>query len=152
MSVKPIPDGYHSVTPYLTVDRAREALAFYQRAFSAIVLMQMQDADGAIRHAEIKIGDSIIMLSDEAPELGALSPRTLGGRSSALLLYVADVDGFVATAVAAGAILRRAVADQFYGDRTASIEDPFGQHWHVATHIEDVSPEEMQRRMQALGG
>lgn len=150
MSVKPIPDGYHSITPYITVHDGKAALDFYQKAFGAAVTVNMPDAKGRVAHAEFKIGDSVVMMSDEAPDLGALSPKTLGGRSSSLMVYVPDVDGFVAHAVAAGAKLVRPVADQFYGDRNGGLEDPFGHSWFIATHVEDVSAEEMQRRLKAM--
>ncbi|QNM97922.1 VOC family protein [Chitinimonas koreensis] len=146
--VKPIPDGYHTVTPYITVHDGQAALDFYQRAFGATVLLAMPDKDGKIAHAELRIGDSLIMLSDEFPVWKAVSPKTLGGRSSSLMLYVPDVDATVAQAVEAGATLIRPVADQFYGDRSGAVDDPFGHNWHISTHVEDVPEDEMQRRMQ----
>jgi PhnB protein len=147
-NVKPIPEGYHRVTPYLVVDGAADAIAFYKAAFGATEVMRMPAPDGRIGHAEIKIGDSIVMLADGSPEMGYKSPRTLGGSPISLLLYVEDVDRVVDRAVAAGAKLTRPVADQFYGDRTGGIEDAWGHQWYVATHVEDVSPEEMKRRME----
>jgi PhnB protein len=150
MAVKPIPEGYHSVTPYLTLDDAARAIEFYKKAFGAVELMRMPAPGGRIGHAEIKIGDSPIMLADENPEMGNRSPRKLGGSPISLMVYVKDVDAQVAQAVAAGGKLVRPVADQFYGDRTGGIEDPFGYHWYLATHIEDVSPDEIARRVKAM--
>jgi PhnB protein len=146
---KPIPEGYHTVTPYLILDRAAEAIAFYKEAFGATEIMRMEAPEGRISHAEIKLGDSPIMLADEHPELGALSPKTIGGASVMLHVYVDDVDAMVERAVDAGAKLVRAVADQFYGDRTGSVEDPFGYRWYIATHKEDLSTEEIRRRAAA---
>lgn len=144
---KPIPEGFHSVTPYLCVSDAAGALEFYKKAFGATELMRMPDPGGRIGHAEIKIGDSIIMLADEFPEMGFRSPQTLGGSPFAIYLYVEDVDAVVGQAVAAGAKLVKEVKDQFYGDRNGGLEDPFGHIWYVSTHKEDVSPEEMKRRV-----
>jgi len=149
--VKPIPDGYHSVTPYLIVKGGAQALDFYARAFGAVERLRI-GGDGRIGHAEITIGDSCVMLADEHPEIGALSPTTVGGAPVSLHLYVEDVDAVVARAVAAGATLTRPVADQFYGDRVGGITDPFGHRWSVVTHKEDVSPEELQRRAAAQRG
>ena len=146
MPVKPIPDGYHSVTPYLVVKGAARALDFYARAFGAVELMRMPQADGRIGHAEIRIGDSPLMLADEHPDMGAVGPKTLKGSPVSLLVYVEDVDACFARAVKAGAREVRPVQDQFYGDRSGIIEDPFGHQWSIATHKEDLSPEEMQRR------
>ena len=146
--VNPIPDNYHRVTPYLIIDGAADAIAFYKAAFGATELMRMPAPEGRIGHAEVKIGDSIVMLADETLGMGYKSPRTLGGSPISLLLYVEDVDRAVDRAVAAGAKLTRPVADQFYGDRTGGIEDPFGHQWYVATHVEDVSPEEMRKRSE----
>ena len=147
--VKPIPEGYHTATPYLIVGDGARALEFYKQAFGATELFRMAGPDGRIGHAEIKIGDSPIMLADEHPEMNARSPRTLGGSPVSLVLYVEDVDAVVEQAVAAGAKLTRPVANQFYGDRTGGVEDPFGHVWYIATHVEDVSPEELQRRAAA---
>ena len=150
MAVKPIPDGYHSVTPYLIVNDAARALEFYKKAFDAVELMRMPGPDGKIGHAEIKIGDSPVMLADEAPSMGARSPRTIGGSPITLMVYLKDVDAQVAKAVAAGATLTRPVANQFYGDRTGTLADPFGHVWSIGTHVEDVAPEEMDRRMKEM--
>ncbi len=148
--VKPIPEGYHSVTPYLIVDGAAKALDFYTRVFGATERMRIPGPGGKVGHAEISIGDSLIMLADEHPEMGARGPRAFGGSSVSLMLYVQDVDATVKTAVAAGARLLRPVEDKFYGDRSGTIEDPFGHQWHVSTHIEDVPPDEMERRLAAM--
>ena len=145
---KPIPEGYHSVTPYLIIKGATEAIDFYKKAFGATELFRMPAPEGKIGHAEIKIGDSPIMLADEFPEMGYKSPQTLGGSPVSLMIYVADVDTLFKQAIAAGGKEQRPVKDQFYGDRSGTLEDPFGHVWHVATHKEDVSPEEMVRRMK----
>jgi len=150
MAVKPIPDGYHSVTPYLIVDDAARAIEFYKKAFSAVELMRMPAPGGKIGHAEIRVGDSPIMLADESPEMGHRSARTLGGSPISLMVYVEDVDARVAQAVAAGGKLVRPVANQFYGDRSGGVDDPFGYHWYLATHVEDVPPEEMKKRMAKM--
>lgn len=147
--VKPVPDGYHNVTPYLVVKGAAKAIDFYKQVFGAVEMVRMPQPDGRIGHAELKFGDSYVMLADEYPEMEAVGPKTLGNTSVGLLLYVADVDKTVERAVAHGAIIKKPVADQFYGDRTGTIEDPFGHKWTVAVHVEDVSPEEMKRRMAA---
>ena len=149
MSVKPVPEGYHSVTPYLIVDGAAAALEFYAKAFGAAELFRMPMGD-RIGHAEMRIGDSIVMLADEWPDMGYLGPRTRGGSTVGLMIYVPDVDAVFARALAAGATQERAVQDQFYGDRSGNLVDPFGHRWTIATHVEDVSPAEMQRRMQGL--
>ena len=146
MPVKPIPEGYHTLTPYLIVDGAARAIDFYKRAFGATETMRMPAPGGRIGHAELRIGDSAIMLADEHPEMGAHGPRHTQGSPVSLVLYVTDVDATVKRAVDAGAKIKRPVADQFYGDRTGGLEDPFGHQWWVATHIEDVSPEEMAQR------
>ena len=150
--VKPIPDGYGTVTPYLIVNGAARAIEFYQQAFGARETSRMARPDGRIGHAEIMIGDSHVMLADEHPEIGARGPQSIGGSPVTFLLYVADVDAQVERAVKAGAKLVRPVADQFYGDRTGGVEDPFGHVWYIATHVEDVSPEELQRRAAAAHG
>ncbi len=147
--VKPVPEGYHSATPYLIVDGAARALDFYKRVFGAQERMRMPGPGGKVGHAEITIGDSVLMLADEHPEMGARGPRALGGSPVSVVLYVEDVDATVKAAVAAGAKLLQPVADKFYGDRSGTIEDPFGHHWHVSTHVEDVPPDEMGRRAAA---
>jgi PhnB protein len=147
-NVKPIPEGYHRVTPYLIVAGAADAIEYYKAVFGAKERMRFPGPDGKIGHAEIEIGDSTIMLADEVPEMGHKSPRTLGGSPISLLLYVEDVDRTVDRAVAAGAKLERAVENQFYGDRTGGIVDPFGHVWYVATHVEDVAPEELRKRSE----
>jgi PhnB protein len=143
------PQGYHSVTPYMTVRDAKAALAFYAEAFGAEKTMQLDMPDGTIAHAEMRIGDSIVMLSEENEAWGTKGPLTLGGSPMFLMLYVADVDAAFARAIAAGASEVRPVADQFYGDRSGTLKDPFGHQWTLATHVEDVSAEEAQRRMEA---
>ena len=153
MAVKPIPDGYHSVTPYLILDDAARAIEFYKKAFGAVELMRMPAPGGKIGHAEIKIGDSPVMLADESPEMGHRSARTLGGSPISLMVYVKDVDAVVAQAVAAGGKLVRPVANQFYGDRTGGVDDPFGYHWYIATHVEDVPMDELEKRAKkAMAG
>jgi len=149
MATKPIPDGYRTATPYLIIKGAADAIEFYKRAFGATELLRMADPQGRVGHAEIKIGDSVIMLADEHPAMGYRGPRSLGGSSVSILLYLEDVDGVFERAVKAGAKAQRPVADQFYGDRSGTLEDPFGHVWTVATHVEDVSAEEMQRRAEA---
>ena len=148
--VKPIPDGYHSATPYLIIQGAAAALDFYKKAFGATELMRMAQPDGRIGHAEIRIGDSVIMLADEVPEMSYRGPKSLGGSPVSILLYFEGVDAVVARAVTAGAKLTRPVQDQFYGDRNGVIEDPFGHVWTIATHTEDVSPVEIDRRLAAM--
>src|SRR4029434_2453205 len=150
MAVKPIPDGYHSVRPYLILDNATAALEFYKKALGAVELMRFPAPGGKIGHAEIKIGDSPVMLAQESPEEGHKSLGTSGGSPISLMIYVEDVDARVAQAVAAGAKITRPVANQFYGDRTGGIEDPFGYHWYVATHVEDVSMDEIKRRAKEM--
>jgi PhnB protein len=153
MPVKPIPAGYHAVTPYLSVKGAAQALAFYKKAFGAQELYRLPMPDGRVGHAEIQIGDSRIMLADEMPEMpdaAAKSPATLGGTTAGFCLYVADVDAQFKQALDAGATVKRPVQNQFYGDRSGTLEDPFGHVWTIATHVEDVSPEEMQKRMASM--
>jgi PhnB protein len=150
-AVKPIPEGYHSVTPYLIIKGAAEAIEFYKKAFAATELFRMAGPDGKIGHAEIKIGDSPIMLSDEWPEMKYLGPKSLGGSPVSILLYVEDVDTVFKKAIEEGATQDRPVEDKFYGDRAGSLIDPFGHIWHVSTHKEDVSAEEMERRSKAAG-
>jgi PhnB protein len=148
-TVKPIPEGYHTVTPYLIIKGAAEALEFYKKAFGATELFRMEQPNGKIGHAEIKIGDSPIMLADEHLEMKHASPKTLGGSPVSLLLYVEDVDTVFNRAIKAGAEQQLPVEDKFYGDRSGSVVDPFGHLWHIATHKEDVAPEEMEKRMAA---
>jgi PhnB protein len=144
--VKAIPEGYHSVTPYLIVDDAAGAIEFYRKVFGASELMRMPAPDGRIGHAELRIGDSRIMLADAFPDMGARSPRAIGG--SPVHLYVEDVDAVTNKALAAGAKELRPVKDKFYGDRSGTIEDPFGHVWHVSTHKEDVAADELKRRAE----
>src|SRR5438477_230484 len=150
MAAKPIPEGYQSVTPYLIVGGAAKALDYYKRAFGAKERMRLPMPDGKIAHAEIEIGDSVIMLADEFPQMGAKSPQTIGGTPVGICLYVEDVDTRFKQAIAAGGKEERPVKDQFYGDRSGTLIDPFGHKWTIATHIEDVSSEEMKRRMAAM--
>ena len=150
MRVKPKPDGYHSVTPYLSIKGAAEAIDFYKRAFGAAELFRLTAPSGVIGHAEIKIGDSSIMLADPCDESAFRSPQSLGGSSVGLHVYVENVDAQFAQAVDAGAKIIKPVQDQFYGDRTGTLEDPFGHVWFLATHKEDLSPEEIGRRAEAL--
>lgn len=144
--VKSIPDGYHAVTPYLSLKGAAGAIEFYKSAFGAKEVMRMPGPDGTIGHGEIQIGDSRIMLADEYPQMNFRSPKSFGGSSVHIHLYVEDVDSVIKQAMAAGAKLLRPAADQFYGDRTGTLEDPFGHVWHVATHKEDLSLKEMEKR------
>jgi PhnB protein len=146
---QPIPDGYHTVTPYLALDDAAEAIEFYKRAFAAKQRVRMEAPDGKIGHAELEIGDSILMLSDTFPQATTRSPHDLGGTSASVFLYVDDVDAVVKRAVKEGAAITMEVADQFWGDRLGSIVDPFGHSWSIATHVEDVSPEEIAKRSKA---
>jgi PhnB protein len=146
MAVKPIPEGYHTLTPYLIVKGAGAALDFYAKAFGATELSRMADASGRVGHAEMRIGDSPFMLADEFHEMGAVAPPAGAGHSVSFLVYVPDADAAFARAIAAGARAVRPVQDQFYGDRSGTLEDPFGHQWTIATHVEDVSPEEMERR------
>ena len=150
MSVPSTPAGYHSVTPYLIVRDAAAAIAFYQRAFGAVELMRLPGPGNSVAHAEVKIGDSPVMLADEAPAEGQRSPATLGGTATSFMIYVPDVDAQFARALAAGGVEQRPVRDQFYGDRSGTLVDPFGHSWTLATHVEDVSPEEIDRRLQKL--
>ncbi len=147
--VKPIPEGYHTVTPYIIVKGAAQAIDFYKKAFGAKELFRMDGPNGRVMHAEIKVGDSPIMLADEAPDRGYLAPQASGTPIS-LMLYVEDVDKLAAQAVAAGIRTERPVEDQFYGDRSGTFLDPFGHRWTIGTHKEDVSKEEMDRRMATL--
>lgn len=148
--VSPIPEGYSAVTPYLTVSGASDAIAFYKKAFGADEVMRMNGPDGKVVHAEVRIGGAVIMLHDENPEWKALSPKTIGDSPSSVMLYVPDVDAVMRAAEQAGATVTMPAADQFYGDRCGNITDPFGHKWTIATHVEDVAPDEMERRMQAM--
>jgi PhnB protein len=146
---KPIPDGYHTVTPYIIVRDAAKAIEFYKKAFGAEEVVRMPyPGSGKLMHAEIRVGDSMIMLSDESPEMGARGPETLGGASGSLMLYVDDVDAAFARALAAGCQVKMPVGDMFWGDRFGQVTDPFGHGWGLATHKEDVAPEEMDKRAQ----
>lgn len=147
MSVKPIPDGYHSLTPFLTVRDAARAIEFYKNAFGAVERGVMKGPDGKIMHAELTIGDSIVMLSDEFPEFGALSPQSTGGAGMGLHIYVDGVDAAFDRAVQAGAEVEMPVMDQFWGDRYGKLKDPFGHKWSIATHTADLSLEEMKSGM-----
>jgi len=150
-NVRPIPEGYHSVTPYLIVKGAAKAIEFYKQAFGATERTRMEQADGRIGHAEIQIGDSTIMLADEFPERNIRGPESLGGTPVMIHLYIDDVDTVAKRAVAAGAKEIRPVQDQFYGDRSGMFADPFGHQWNIATHVEDLSAEEIGRRAAAAG-
>lgn len=152
MSIKPIPDGYHSITPYLSIKGAAEAIEFYKRAFNATELFRLVTPNGDIGHAEIKIGDSPVMLADpcEREQIAFCSPQSLGGSSVGLHVYVENVDALFEQAVAAGATVTRPVENQFYGDRTGTLTDPFGHFWFLATHKEDLSPEEIDKRADVM--
>ncbi|MGH8751774.1 MAG: VOC family protein [Burkholderiales bacterium] len=150
--VKPVPDGMHTVTPHLVCAGAAAAIDFYKKAFNAVETGRLPGPQGKLMHAMIRICDSAVMLVDEMPEWGALGPKALKGSPVTIHLYVEDVDAFVVRAVAAGAKITMPVADMFWGDRYCKLEDPFGHHWSVATHIRDVSREEMQQAMQKMGG
>ena len=149
MSVRPIPDGYSSVTPYLIVKGAAQAIDYYKMAFDAQELMRVPGPGATIAHAEIQIGNARIMLGDESPQTVNKSPATLGGSGIDLMLYVTDVDDTFQRAISAGGKVTQPVKDQFYGDRSGTVTDPFGHIWTIATHVEDVAPAELQRRMQA---
>jgi PhnB protein len=146
---KPFPEGFHSITPYLVVKGAAAAIDFYKAAFGATELLRMPQSDGRVGHAELRIGDSVIMLADEFPEMKIVGPKTLGGTPVGILLHVADADATFNRAVSLGAKVMKPMADQFYGDRSGTLEDPFGHKWTISHHVEDVSPEEMKRRMAA---
>jgi PhnB protein len=150
MPVKPIPDGYHTATPYLVMAGAAKAIEFYKQAFGATEMLRMPGPNGKVMHAEIKIGDSPIMLADEMPEMGFRGPQALGGTPVSIMLYVQDVDSMVRQAEAAGAKVLRPLQDQFYGDHSCTLSDPFGHVWTIATHKEDVPPAELDRRFEAM--
>ncbi len=150
--VNPIPDGYPRVTPYLVVDGATAAIDFYTAVLGAQVRMTMPGPGGTVGHAELNIGDSMIMLADEAPEMGVRGPRSVGGTPVAIHVYVEDVDATFEKALAAGAVTLRPVEDKFYGDRAGEFEDPFGHRWSIASHVEDLTPEQMEQRMGQLPG
>jgi PhnB protein len=152
MPVSPIPSGYHTLTPYLIVDGAARALGWYTAAFGARELMRLPTPEGRIGHAEIEIGDSRVMLADEAPSHDAKAPGAFGGSPVSLHLYVPDVDATMAKAIAVGATVKSQPEDKFYGDRLGSLLDPFGHTWHISTHIEDVTVGEIERRMAAMSG
>ncbi len=149
---KAIPDGYHTATPYLIIKDAARAIEFYKTAFGATEIMRMAEPSGKVTHAEIKIGNSPIMLADEFPEMGARSPQTIGGSPVSIFLYVENVDAFANQAIAAGAKVLMPVQDQFWGDRYGKLADPFGHVWDIATHKEDVAPEEIHKRAAAAFG
>src|SRR5579862_9129506 len=149
---KPIPDGYPRVTPYLHVDGAKAAIDFYISVLGAQEKMTMPAPNGKVGHAELTIGDSMIMLADEFPDMGVLGPRSVGGSPVTIHVYVEDVDATFERAINAGSTALRPVENKFYGDRGGEFEDPFGHHWSIATHVEDLSPQEMQQRMEDLDG
>ena len=149
-AVKSVPEGYPSLSPYLIVRDGAAAIDFYQKVFGAKLRMKLDGPGGRIGHAELEIGNGLVMLADEHPEMGALAPTTIGGTPVGLHLYLEDVDAVAKKAIAAGATLKRPVESQFYGDRLGSIIDPFGHLWHISTHVEDVSPEEIGRRAAAM--
>ena len=152
MPVKPIPDGYNAVMPYLIVDSATKAIEFYKTVLGATERMRLDAPGGRIGHAELAIGGSVLMLADEHPEIGALGPRSVGGTPVGVMVYLPDVDAAVERAVAAGGKLVSPAEDKFYGDRMATIEDPFGHKWYLSTHVEDVPPDEIARRAAAMHG
>ena len=147
MAVSPIPEGYHSVTPYLVVDGAAEAIRWYGQAFGATEMLRLPMPGDRIGHAEIRIGDSVVMLADEWPDMDIVGPKTRGGPTSSLMIYVEDSDSVFARAMEAGAVQERPVETQFYGDRSGTLIDPFGHRWTISTHVEDVPEDELQRRM-----
>jgi len=152
MAVKPIPEGYHTVTPFMTVKDCARAIEFYKQAFGAEERGIAKDPSGKVMHAEIKIGDSVIMMADEFPDFGALSPESVGGSSMGLHIYVTDVDGAFARAVKAGAKVEMPVMDQFWGDRYGLVVDPYGHKWSIATTLRTVSPEEIEQAMSGMSG
>ena len=152
MAAKAIPEGYHTATPYLIVQGAAQAIDFYKKVFGANEVMRFPMPDGRVGHAEIKIGNSFLMMADEHPEMGYVGPKTLGGTSVSIMLYVEDADATFSRAVSAGAKAEQKMEDKFYGDRSGTVMDPFGHRWTISTHKEDVSVEEMQRRAGAMHG
>jgi PhnB protein len=150
MAVKKVPEGYHSITPYLIIKGATAAIDYYKKVFGATERMRMDGPAGTIGHAELVIGDSTVMLADEFPDMGHRSPKSIGGTPVSLVLYLDDVDAVFKRAVDAGARSVRPVENQFYGDRMGTLEDPFGHMWSIATHVEDVPPEEMKRRADEM--
>jgi PhnB protein len=148
MAVQPVPEGYNTVTPYLAVENAAEAIEFYGRAFGAKERTRMEGPGGAIMHAELEIGDSLIMLSDPFPQASTKPPKDLGGTSTSIFLYVENIDSVYKQALNAGATSLAEPDDMFWGDRFGAVQDPFGHSWTIATHVEDVAPEEMQRRSE----
>jgi PhnB protein len=152
-AVKPIPDGYPQVIPYLSVNGAEAAIDFYVKVFGATEKVRMPGPDGQIGHAELQIGDSLVMLADSNPDMGGKTPAELGGTPVTMMVYIEDVDAVFDRAINAGATAERKVEDQFYGDRAGQFVDPFGHKWFIATHVEDISPEEMEKRAaKAMGG
>ena len=151
-AVSTTPAGFHSITPYLTIKGAAAAIEFYKKAFAATEVLRLEMGPGVIGHAEIKIGNSHVMLSDEFPDMGMKSPQSIGGTGGYLMIYTDDCDAMIAQAVAAGAKIIRAAENHFYGDRNGQIEDPFGHRWAISTHVEDVSNDEIKRRMDAMMG
>jgi PhnB protein len=150
--VNPIPEGYPRVTPYLAVDGAAEAIGFYEKVFGAKERMRMPGPDGKLGHAELELGNSVIMLADEHPDMGFLAPKSIGGTPVTISVYVDDVDAVHTAALDAGATEGSAPEDQFYGDRSGQFTDPFGHKWNIATHVEDVAPDEMEKRMAEFSG
>ena len=150
MTIKAIPDGYHSVTPYLSIKGAADAIEFYKKAFDAVELFRLDMPGGEIGHAEIKIGNSRIMIADSCDDVSFGDPKTLGASTVGLYLYINDVDAMYSQAVAAGAKTVQPVEDQFYGDRIGTIEDPYGHRWFLATHKEELSPEELNKRAEEV--
>jgi PhnB protein len=151
-AVKPIPDGMHSLTPHLVCAGAADAIEFYKKAFGAIELSRMPGPNGKLMHGAVRIGDSVLMLVDEMPEWGSFGPKALKGSPVTIHVYVKDVDAFTAQAVAAGAKVKMPVADMFWGDRYGQLEDPFGHYWSIATHVRDMTPQEMQEEMAKMHG
>ncbi len=148
MTVKAIPEGYHTLTPSITVRGAERAVEFYKKAFGAVERGVMKGPDGKVMHAELLIGDSILMLADEFPQFGSLSPQTIGGSGTGLHIYVEDVDAAFDRAIAAGGIVEMPLADMFWGDRYGKLIDPFGHKWSIATHVRDMSPEEIEEAQE----